>query len=69
MKKYMPGFVPVDFKKAGVVLLVIGLGCLIVKGIAYLTNWFSVPNYILYFGLGVMVIGVYIVFATKGEKL
>jgi hypothetical protein len=69
MKKYMPGFVPVDYKKAGRVLMVIGLGCVLVRSVSYLTNWYIISNYLLYFGLGAMLIGGYIVYASLKEEL
>lgn len=63
----MPGFVPVNFKKAGRVLLIIGLICLIIKAISYLTGWFFAANYIFYLGIGFILISFYLIFILPEE--
>ena len=67
MKKYLPGFVPVNFKKSGFILLIIGLVCLILKMVSYLTDWFYIPGYLFYFGLALMLISFYLIFITPEE--
>jgi len=47
MKKYMPGFVTINYRQSGKILLVGGLACIIAKLISYLPNWFVVPNYFI----------------------
>ncbi len=65
MKKYMLGFAPVYFKKSGIILLIIGLICLVLKFIDYLTDWFNFPNYVFYFGIGLILISLYLILLRK----
>lgn len=67
MKKHMPGFVPVNFKKSGKILLAVGLAFLIAKLVSYLTGWFSISNYIIYIGVGLIFLSLYLVFVVPKE--
>ena len=66
-KKHMPGFVPVNFKQSGKILFTIGLVSLIIKAVSYLTNWFTVPNYFVYFGAGLILLSLYLIFVVPKE--
>jgi uncharacterized membrane protein len=61
------GFVPIDFRRAGYFLLITGVICLLLAGIAGLTGWFILPQGVLVFGLVAIVISVYIIFVTPKE--
>lgn len=60
MKKHKPGFVPVNYKKAGVILLIIGLACLII-------NLFVSFIYLAYFSFGLILISLYLLFVVPKE--
>ena len=69
MKKHMPGFVPVNFKNSGIILLLIGLLCITIKGISFFTRLFFAPNSVLYFGIAVLVLSLYLIFVVpKGNN-
>ena len=61
------GFVPIDFRKVGYLLLITGFICLILVGIASLTGWFLLPQGVLIFGLIAIVISLYIIFVSPKE--
>lgn len=63
----MTGFVPIDFRRAGKVLLVIGLICLLLRIVSYITNSFNLSNYILYFGLALILLSLYLIFVVPKE--
>jgi len=67
MKKYLPGFVPINFKQSGKTILVISLICLLTKFVSYLTHWFNLPNSFLYLGAGLIVLSLYLIFITPQE--
>ncbi|MBU1164196.1 hypothetical protein KKA15_01365 [Patescibacteria group bacterium] len=67
MKKHMSGFVPVNFKQVGVMLLIIGLIVILLKFFSYLTSLVEISNYVLYFGIGLMLISLYLIFVVPKE--
>jgi len=67
MKKYMPGFVPVNYGKSGKILLAIGFACLIIRLISYFTKWFNISNYFIYFGAGLILLSLYLIFVVPKE--
>lgn len=67
MKNHLPGFVPINFKQSGKVLLIISLICLIAKLVTYLTNQ-SLSDYIFYIGIGIFLISLYLIFIVPEEK-
>ena len=67
MKKNVPGFVPVNFKFVGRGLLAIALFCLLAKLFSYLTNWFSLPNYLIYICIILLIISLYLIFIVPEE--
>jgi hypothetical protein len=69
MKKYMPGFVPVNFEQAGRILLVLGLICLALKAASLLLDWFEISAYILWLGIGSILVGLYLIFVVAKNNL
>jgi hypothetical protein len=67
MKKYMPGFVPVNFKQVGKLLLIVAIIVIIIKAIAALTDWFNFPNLLLYFGLILLLLSFYLIRVVPEE--
>ncbi|MFC1687103.1 hypothetical protein ACFL0L_00805 [Patescibacteria group bacterium] len=67
--KHLPGFVPVQFRVVGVILLVIGIILLALLGVDYVAEWDLFPNEILYVGIGLLIIGLYIRLAAQKEKV
>ena len=67
MKKHLPGFVPINFYKAGIILLVIGIIFILLKLVAYLTEWFVIPSIILFVGIGMFIVGLYLIFIVPKE--
>ena len=67
MKKHRPGFVPIKFKKAGMVMLGLGIALLLDWAIGFLTGWFLVHNFLLYIGMALLLIGLYLVFVVPKE--
>jgi hypothetical protein len=55
----MSGFVSVKFDLVGKVLLAIGLIFLILKLIAYFTDWFNLSTYFIYLGISFVVLSIY----------
>ena len=68
MKRHMPGFVPVAYKKAGKVLLYLGVFILIIKTISYTTNLFSTDSLLLYFGIGIVAVSLYLMYIVPPEE-
>jgi hypothetical protein len=68
MKKHMPGFVPVPYNKTGKLLLRVGILCLVIKFISYVTGWFATDSLLLFFGIGLVVISLYLIFIIPPEE-
>ena len=64
MKKYTSGFVPVDFKLGGKILFPIGLVLILVKGLDYLIGWSVIPTIVLFVGLGLLLLSLYLLFVV-----
>lgn len=63
MKKYQAGFVPINYKTSGKILLTIGL-LLILNN---LINIFPLPSHLFYIGLGLIFLSFYLIFITPKE--
>jgi len=61
----MPGFVPVDYKKSGILLLIIGFICFAIKFISYFTGWFFASTYLNYFGIILILLSLYLIFVVS----
>ena len=63
MKKHMTGFVPVNYKLSGQILITIALVCIFAPLI------FNIPKYFIYLGLGLIIISTYLLTtATKKQN-
>lgn len=60
MKKYMPGFVPVNYKKVGKILFALGL-ILVIADLVFKLG------HLLYIGGGAVLISLYLMFVTPKE--
>ena len=67
MNKYPGGFVPVNFQMAGKILLIIGVLCVLAKGIDILTGAFNFPSIVLYFGLACLILSAYLILVVPKE--
>lgn len=63
MKKYLPGFVPVNFKKLGKSFLLIGLVVIVMKGVEQVAGGFNISDTVFFVGGSMFLIGAYMVFA------
>lgn len=68
MKKYMPGFVPVNYNIAGKLMIPLGSICVLAKLIAYITNLFEFPTQLLYAGIALIIIGWYLIFVVPNPN-
>ena len=68
MKKHMPGFVPVQYKKVGRFLLALGIAVSLVSLISKFTSLLTLPNYVLYFGLVLILLSLYLLFIVPKEE-
>ena len=64
MKKYMLGFVPVNFQQVGKILLLIGIVSILIKVLSYFTKWFEAPGSILYTGAMCIIISLYLMYVV-----
>jgi len=62
MGKQPAGFVPVNYKITGKIVLTLGIISLLAKGVDYFTGWFSLSNIPLFFGIACVVIGLYLIY-------
>jgi hypothetical protein len=67
MKKHIPGFVPLPFNKVGRFVFSIGVLSLVIKGISYITKWYETGDLLVYFGIGLVIIGLYLTFVVPPE--
>jgi len=66
-KRYPSGFVPIPFKSAGKVLFPISLLMIIVGGLDYFMDWAVIPTAVLFVGLGLSVVSLYLIFVVPEE--
>jgi len=64
MKKYPSGFVPVNFQRAGKLMMVIGFVCLLAMLLGILTGAYSLPYSVLFFGSAFLILGPYLIFVV-----
>lgn len=67
MSKHTPVFVPINFNQAGKALLVLGLFCIILKLFSFYTSWLIVPYKLIYIGIALVVLSLYLVFVVPKE--
>ena len=69
MSKRPPsGFVPIPFKSAAKVLLPVSLIMIILGSFHYLIDWKEVTPAILFVGLGLLVISLYLLFIVPKNR-
>lgn len=66
--KHLPGFVPVQFRLVGKILLSVGVILLVFQGVDYLAEWNIFTRGVLYASIGFVVVGVYIRIVSPKEK-
>ncbi len=59
------GFVPINFRAAGVLLLTAGVTALLASALSWLTGWFRVSEALVVFGGGAALIGLYILYVSR----
>ena len=68
MKKYLIGFLPVNYRDSGFVLSAVGLVCIFLRLFAYFTDIVEISNRILYLGIGFIAVGLYLIFVVPSEQ-
>ena len=69
MKKHMTGFVPINFQKSGWILLTIGIVLILSKLISFATNFYFVPTYLIYIGIAMIAVSLYLIFVSPKEEV
>ena len=67
VKSYPSGLVPIPFKSAGKALFPISLLMIILRGLDYVMHWAVIPTAVLFVGLGLSVVSLYIIFFVPKE--
>lgn len=62
------GFVPIKFRLAGKILLLVGAAGLLLAGLAGISGWFVVPSMVLYMSLAAIPISLYLIFVVPLEN-
>ena len=65
--KQSPGFIPIPFRAAGRVMLPISLILTVIGAVGTLGGWGAALPPILFVGLGLLVISLYLRFAVRHE--
>lgn len=65
---YPSGFALINFKLAGKIFFVVGILCLLLKLIAFLTDWFYVPFSMIIVGIVFIVISLYLICVVPSES-
>ena len=64
----LPGFVPIRFRIAGRLLLIIGAMGLALVGVALLTGWFALPSAVWISSLAILALGLYLIWIGRRER-
>jgi len=67
MKKNTSGFVPIDFKLVGKIMFPLGLVLILVKGLDYLMGWSVIPVVVLFAGIVLLLLSLYLFFVVPKE--
>ena len=67
-KKHMQGFTPIPFKLAGKILLPVGLVMVAAGAFDYFLNWDLIPSVVGFIGLGLLILGLYLVYVVPKES-
>ena len=66
-KKHPSGFVPIPFKSLGKILFLISVVMVIIGGLDYLVGWGRIPQAVLFIGLGLLVLSLYLLYVVPKE--
>jgi len=66
-KKHQSGFVPIPFKLLGKILFSISAVMVIIGGLDYLAGWGRIPQTVLFVGLGLLVLSLYLLYVVPKE--
>lgn len=61
------GFVPVNYRLAGKLLLILGIIGLLATGVGALTGWFRLPRVILIVSIALIPVSLYLTIVPKEE--
>ena len=67
-KKHMSGFVPIPFKSAGKIMFPISLIMIVIGGFDYLAGLDLIPLSVFFFGLGLLIVSLYLIFVVPKEE-
>jgi hypothetical protein len=62
------GFVPINFRVAGIFLLIMGTTGLILVSISAITGWFALPSAVLITSLAAIPVSLYLFYIATREK-
>ncbi len=68
MNKYLHEFVPVNFQKAWIWLFIIGIICIVVKGIDIVSRMLILTNGIFYVGLTLIILSIFLFIFVPDNK-
>ena len=66
-KNYPSGFVPIDFKSLGKILLPISMAMMTARTVDYLIGTDLIPTAVLFIGIGFLVVSVYLLLTVPKE--
>ena len=66
-QKYSSGFVPIPFKLVGKILFPISIIIIVIGGFDYLVGWDLIPPSVFFFGFGLLIISLYLLFVVPKE--
>jgi len=68
-KKHLSGFVPVDFHLVGKIMLGIGIVLILLAIVDLLIEKIVLLDKLFYFGLGFVLVGLYLIFVVPKEEI
>ena len=66
-KKHLSGLAPIPFNLLGKILFPISLVMVTLGGLGYLIGWAVIPLSVLFIGLGLLIISLYLLFVVPKE--
>jgi len=68
MGKQPAGFVEANYKVTGITSLIVGIASLLAKVVDYFTDWFSLSNVPLYFGIICIMFSLYLIYYVARQE-
>jgi len=65
---YPPGLEPIDFKKVGRIILVLGITTLVIEAFLYITALLTIPLASFIFSLAFSLVGLYLIVFVPSRK-